>query len=92
MSIRSTLLTVGIIKQKTPMRSLKQKTRSVVVWVYRLYSANHPLNQIPDHVEKDMVMEDESMSESREGLSMLSLEGDSGDRGQHEAEFQLLTS
>lgn len=74
------------------MRSLKQKTRSVVVSVSLLYSANHPLNQIPDHVEKDMVMEDDSILESRGGLSMLSLEDDSGVRGQHEADFQMLTS
>ena len=43
------------------------ETKDVVVWESRLYWANHPLNQIPD-LEKDMVMEDESMSESREGL------------------------
>ncbi|MCJ1343603.1 hypothetical protein MMC31_001799 [Peltigera leucophlebia] len=35
--------------------------------------------KVSDNVEKDMAMEDEPLSESREGLSMLSLEDDSGD-------------
>lgn len=44
----------------------KRRQRTVVVLAFRLYSANHLLNQVLDPIKKDIVMNDESVSDCRE--------------------------